>query len=151
MSTLIDFDALSDEELQEIDLVQGPRKNKVIRQQVSAPAPTVSVTVTPVNRPSKPSTHLLKSEEQWDWRQLRDYVVTQIEAIHGTQPRDALKEKAIFSGFINRWGAKAPLIAKAAFNVHGGVWKSAPISVNRFCKASDPFFSEPIAERLQQP
>lgn len=112
--------------------------------------PTEQVAIVQVPRVSKPAAHLVSpaAASDWDWRQLRDYVVGQIEAIHGPQPRNPLKEKGIFDGFLQRWGAQGPQIAKAAFEVHRGFWHDAPISVNRFCKGSDEFFARPIADRL---
>jgi hypothetical protein len=43
---------------------------------------------------------------------------------------------------------KSIAIAKAAFEVQNGMWRSAPISVQRFCKGSDVFFADVIAERV---
>lgn len=152
---LIDFDSMTGEQLEAIGV------SRWRRTQVAVPQVSVSVSVTPVQRTAdRPATqpvrarqigtrtHLLAQEQDWDWRQLRDYVVGQIEHFHGPQPRDPRKEKSIFSSFLDRWGSQAPLIAKAAFEVHQGMWQSAPISVNRFCKASDGYFAQVIAERL---
>lgn len=94
------------------------------------------------------ATHLLTSPEDWNWDQLRDYVMGQIQAIHGPQVRNPVKEKAIFQGFLNRWGSKSSSIAKFAFDISQGVWQRAPISVNRFTKNSDPFFAQVIADQL---
>lgn len=98
--------------------------------------------------PNESVTHLLIKPEAWGWEQLRDYVITQSEKQHGRQPRNPLKEKAIFQSFANRWGDKASAIAQFAFEVQKGVWHRAPITVNRFAKNSDPFFAEVIVEQL---
>jgi len=82
------------------------------------------------------------------WDGLRDYVVNQIESRFGGFPRDAVKEKAIFSSFLTRFGDRAMPIARSAFEVHEGMWMGAPIGVNRFCRGSDKYFANPIAERL---
>lgn len=82
-----------------------------------------------------------------DWRTVQTYVVGQIEKYHGKFPRSQ-REIGIFKGFVNRWGEMSLPIAKVAFEVHGGMWKSAPISVGRFAAASDPFFAEIIARNL---
>lgn len=142
---MIDFEAMSAKKLAELSVRSAPAKN-VIHHTITAPVQTI--TQTPARGSSK--THLTASESEWDWQQLRDYVINQIEAIHGPQPRNPVKEKSIFSSFLKRWGAQAPAIARAAFEVHQGFWHSAPISVNRFCKASDLYFSTVIAERLGQ-
>lgn len=109
-----------------------------------APTPVAPV-VAPVN---ESKTHLLRDVEQWDWRQLRDYVITQIEARQGQIPRDSRKEAAVFKRFVKQWGPISGEIARYAFEVCGGKWAGAPIGVNRFCKSSDVYFGLPIAERL---
>lgn len=114
-----------------------------------APQVESIVTVTPVRQQTSAS-HLIATGEQWTWQQLRDYVITQIQHFHGPQPSNPIKEKAIFSGFLNRWGNDAVTVARAAFEVHEGMWHSAPISVNRFCKASDAYFAAPILDRVRR-
>lgn len=93
--------------------------------------------------------HTMKPDAEWEWRDLRDYVMREMESVHGPQVRDSLKEKSIFSSFIKRHGAvDAVAVARYAFGFSKGMWANAPISVNRFCKASDPFFADPIKQRL---
>jgi hypothetical protein len=92
--------------------------------------------------------YLLKDDSEWSANDLRDYVMGQIEQYHGPQIRNSMKESAIFKGFLSRHGAKAVAIARFAFENQRGMWQRAPISANRFCKGSDPFFSDVIAERL---
>jgi hypothetical protein len=81
------------------------------------------------------------------WRELREYVVEKIMKVHGPFPRgDAAKEAGIFKGFINRWGFdNAMAIAQSAFEAHGGMWFNSPVRIQRFTKASDPYFAQPIA------
>jgi hypothetical protein len=128
-------------------------------QPVEEHPPAVSITFTAEARvvdadearrlvPISSRTHLLSLDGEWTWEQLRDYVIGQIHARWGAQPRDALRESGIFKGFVNRWGVQAGPIAKAAFEIHGGVWKGAPISVSRFAKGSDPYFAEVIAKNI---
>lgn len=117
------------------------------RGTVTVTAPTVDVVVT-TRRPSAGRTHLVSSEVAWTWEQLRDYVISRIEAIHGPFPRDPMKEASIFRSFVSRWPEKAGGIAKFAFEECDGMWHNAPIQVTRFCKGSDPYFAAPIAERL---
>jgi hypothetical protein len=122
---------------------------------VEAAAPTrpaqLVERVTVTTRPSEiEQAYRAREDEQWSWSDLRDYVVTQIEAVHGPQPRDHYKEMGIFKAFASRWQEAAPAIARHAFEVERGMWRSAPISVSRFAKGSDPYFAVPIAERLAQ-
>lgn len=94
-------------------------------------------------------THTMKPDAEWEWKDLRDYVMREMENVHGPQVRESMKEKSIFSSFIKRYGAvDAAAIARYAFGFSKGMWANAPISVNRFCKASDPFFGDPIKQRL---
>lgn len=110
-----------------------------VRDQVPVPSPSS------VARRSD----LLSSD--WGWGELRDYVVASIIERFGPILRNPVTEKSIFSSFINRWGAdEAEAIARRAFEIHEGVWGSAPISVNRFCIASDPYFAEPLLEASRQ-
>lgn len=99
----------------------------------------------PVMATSK--THLVTSEA-WTWEQLRDYVVSSIQSVRGAFPRNPVKEASIFKSFANRWGDKAEAIARTAVEVHQCWWKSAPLSVERFCLGSDPYFAEVIAASL---
>lgn len=112
-----------------------------------APQVESTVTVTPVR--SRSASHLINTGQEWTGQQLRDYVISQIQHFHGPQPSNPMKEKSIFDSFVSRWGSDAVVIARAAFEVHEGMWRSAPISVNRFCKASDAYFAAPILDRVR--
>lgn len=115
-------------------------------------AVVVTSEVAVVARPSESKSFVARDCDQWSWSDLRDYVVTQIEQRHGTFPRDFKKEAAIFKSFLARHGDKAGAIAKFAFEVEGGYWAGAPISINRFCKNSDVFYADVITARLvEQP
>jgi hypothetical protein len=96
------------------------------------------------------SEFLSKTDEEWDWRALRDYVVAGIESRFGAIPRDPKKEKGIFDSFVKRWGADAASIARYAFEIADGRWRGSPISITRFCKNADPHFAELIANRLEE-
>lgn len=111
-------------------------------------APVFTQTVTAKHVPTGGSKHVLKPVEAWGWEEVRDYVVSAIEARHGAFPRNFKTEGSIFKSFTNRWGAKAGLIAKVAFEEFDGMWKGAPIGVNRFTIGSDPYFAQPLSERV---
>ena len=110
----------------------------------AAPVVVQKVTVQQVSS----RTDLTVDESSWGWSELRDYVVSQIERIHGAFPRDAKKEYGIFNRFMKEHGASGVLVAKTAFEVYGGWWNGAPISINRFTRGSDPYFVVPILQRL---
>lgn len=122
-------------------------KPATIQVQDVVPEVQETVTVTPVA--SKGTSFVMKDDVVWGWVELRDYVVSEIEKRHGPQVRDPRKEAAIFKAFMSRWPTQAVAIAKVAFGpINDGMWHHAPISVNRFCIASDPYFSTVIASRL---
>lgn len=101
-----------------------------------------------------PSSHLSVPAEHWDWSHLRDYVVAGIETTLGhalpgrSDSKSRAKEKAIFTGFLARYGDRSPDIARYAFTVAEGYWRNAPISVQRFCRNSDQYFADPIIKHL---
>lgn len=98
----------------------------------------------------QPQTAFLAREvKDWSPEDLRDYVATQIVSRFGVFPRDARKEHGIFHSFVNRWGiTTAVAIARYAYEIRDGRWKGAPVRFERFCKNSDPYFAEPIAQLL---
>jgi hypothetical protein len=111
--------------------------------------PVVQETVKIIPAASTGATYLMKPESAWGWQDLRDYVFCEIEKRHGVQVRDSRKEAGIFKSFMGRWPEQSIAIAKVAFGpVNEGMWQNAPISVNRFCLASDPYFASVIASRL---
>lgn len=128
-------------ELLNFDTESDRSATRVVR---TVAAVAESVTVRP--RTSEARAHLIGGADTWE--SLRDYVVAQIEQRWGPFPRDPKKEYGIFSSFLSRWGGQAMPIARHAFEIEDGRWRGAPISVNRFCKASDQWFGQVIAERL---
>lgn len=125
---------------------QAARLRNVPRTVTAPAAPVVTETlrITPVAA----AAYLLKDDSAWTAEDLRDYVMGQVEAFHGPQPRNTVKEMAIFKAFLGRWGAKAPAIARFVFEVQRGMWRTAPVSVNRFTVKCDPYFADVIADRL---
>jgi hypothetical protein len=139
-----------------------PPQNPTAGAQVT---PTVPYTPTPIERniqtgvspvrqtvevtPVPTRSDLLTTQAEWSWQEFRDYVVSQIESLHGPFPRDSRKEYGIFNRFLTAYGQEGIAVARYAFEVCGGWWNSAPISINRFAKGSDPYFVLPILERLR--
>lgn len=128
MSTMLDF-----------DVVESAMPSTPMPVEVTAPR----------SAPVESSAHVMKPAEEWEWQDLRDYVMREMERIHGPQVRDSIKERSIFGSFIKRHGAvDAVAIAQYAFGFCEGMWSTAPISINRFCRNSDQYFAEPIKQRL---
>lgn len=91
----------------------------------------------------------MSAPTEWDWRQLRDYVMRSIAERHGPQPAgDEIKNQSIFKSFAQRWGNQAGPIARFAFEDQDGFWRDAPVTVSRFTKGNDAYFAGPISERL---
>ncbi len=120
----------------------APKKPEPVAE--TAPVIRETVRVTAVAG----AAYLLKDDDAWSWEDLRDYVMAQIEQYHGPQVRNTTKEAAVFKSFLDRHGEHAVRIARFAFEVNRGMWQRAPISVNRFCKGSDPYFADKIKSRL---
>ena len=116
---------------------------------VSTTEVVIEETVKVIHKPSEVRSYVGKDD--WSWDDLRNYVVVQIEERLGVFPRDSRKEAGIFKSFLSRWPeGQAQAIARYAFEVCDGRWAGAPISVNRFCKGSDPYFAAKIVDRLVQ-
>ncbi|MET7363300.1 hypothetical protein ABZS76_33350 [Streptomyces sp. NPDC005562] len=119
--------------------VAATRPSPAEPQRAAVPAPATATSAT----------DLLDAPRDWTWQQLRDYVLRAIADRHGPQPpADPAREASVFKSFHTRWGAQAGPIARFAFEQQDGYWNSAPIGVTRFCKASDHYFAQPIAQRL---
>lgn len=120
-------------------------------QQLSFAETTVSQSVTITERVEiRPVGYQFKPDDQWGWQELRDYVVAQVEQRFGPFPRDLPKEVSIMKSFTERFGSNAPRIARAAYEVHKGMWGGAPIRLTRFTRASDAWFAVKILEDLRK-
>lgn len=91
----------------------------------------------------------LKNPEQWEWQDLRDYVVTEC-VDHGLQYQgDGFKEKAMFSAFLKRWPeGRGQQIALYAFQVAQGLWKGQLVNPTMFSKGFDPYFAVEIDQLI---
>ncbi|MFD8650717.1 hypothetical protein [Streptomyces mirabilis] len=117
-------------------------------QTVASTAPGIQPAMTSPPRATAAS-DLLDSPMDWDWRQLRDYVMRSIAERHGPQPAgDEIRIQSVFRSFAQRWGNQAGPIARFAFEEQDGFWRSAPVTYTKFTKAWDPHFAGPISERL---
>jgi hypothetical protein len=128
---------------------------------VRQPIPLVAERVS-IRPAATRSTHLVGGDaSSWGWREIQDFVTTEIANRHGRFPRNPVTEASIFKGFAARWSepivylgtpmSEATAIARYAFGnrAESGMWMRAPISVNRFCVNSDARFAKVIVERLR--
>ena len=89
-----------------------------------------------------------KPASQWSPGDFAAFVFEEIHRACGDQLpcRDA---EGILAGFFYRWGAeRAVRIAKAAFELYGGIWQNAPVTVRRFAATHDEFFARRILAAL---
>jgi hypothetical protein len=86
--------------------------------------------------------------EEWGATDLMEYVRAQIARVHGPQP-SSRRDLDVFTGFVERFGSTdAVRIARAAFDVHGGMWMGAPVSAARFAPSSDGCFARRVLAAL---
>jgi hypothetical protein len=72
------------------------------------------------------------------------YVTASLSSRWGAQLPGPDPEKVI-GEFCERFGPdKAMIIARAAFEDHGGLWQGAPVTIRRFTEAHDGFFAIPL-------
>ena len=95
---------------------------------------------------------------EWEWvvsegmsaAEILAYVVAEAGRLTGTQlPVPGAQE--IFTGFIRRFGQRdATRVARAAIEVHRGMWMGAPITPRRFAKSNDEFFAHRVLAQLDR-
>lgn len=72
------------------------------------------------------------------------YVLSEIARTSGPQVPCARAE-GILRAFLERFGPdKAMAVCRAAFGLHGGFWRGAPVTPLRFDERQDDFFALPL-------
>lgn len=97
-----------------------------------------------------PTAYLLKQDDEWTWSDLRDYVMHELEERHGPQTVNAVTQASTFKGFMKRHETRSAEIARYAMETCRGRWYGNPITVNSFCKNSDPTFANEILDLLDR-
>lgn len=133
------------------DELENAAPTSTIRAAVTVPVIRQTARVTSQSYEHRRD-YLTRDPNTWTWDDLRNYVVGKIQEMHGDFPRNEGKEFGIFSAFAGRFDDMAGPIAKWAFETSPtpGFWKGSPISVTRFCKASDEYFGLQIQARISQ-
>jgi hypothetical protein len=82
--------------------------------------------------------------------EMHAWIVQEGGRLTGTQlPVPGAEE--IFAGFIRRFGQRdATRIARAAIEIHRGMWMGAPITPRRFTRSNDEFFATALLARLDR-
>lgn len=121
-----------------------------------APAPTEapagpivvpSLSVIPVSRTVADLTALPPS--RWTEQDIYIYVREEMTRIHGEQlPSVSLTET--MREFCGRFGTETAVrIVRAAFEIYGGMWQGAPVTIKRFLPSHDGFFALPLLAHAQ--
>jgi hypothetical protein len=81
---------------------------------------------------------------------LAKHILAEITRTGGPQ-LPCYQSSEILSGFFDRFGAEDGMaICDQAFAVHGGTWRSAPVTVMRFQESNDGYFAIPLLEESRR-
>lgn len=106
---------------------------------------TGSLTVTPV---SERVARLAAADPgTWSGEDLLFYIKEESGRLTGPQ-LPCFNEQSIVRDFLERFGMQAVTIARLAFEIHGGMWMGAPVTVRRFSASNDEFFARPLIAAL---
>lgn len=110
--------------------------------QESSVTVTGTLTVTPVS--ANQARLAVLDPAAWTPADFRAYVSEEIERLHGPQ-LPCRRADDILNGFFDRHGpAGAVFISRHVFEVLGGMWMGAPVTVRRFTESNDEFFARAI-------
>jgi hypothetical protein len=105
-----------------------------------------TLSVTPVS-PAQ-AARAARPPEDWSATDVTAYITEEIVRVHGPQ-LPAREATAVLQAFCQRFTVPvAARIARAAFEVYGGMWRGAPVTWRRFGATNDAFFAEPILAAL---
>jgi len=77
------------------------------------------------------------------------HVLAEITRVCGPQ-LPCFQSPQILGGFYDRFGPEAAMaVCNQALNEHGGMWRSAPVTVLRFQEGQDGFFARPLLEEAR--
>jgi hypothetical protein len=115
---------------------------------VRAGIPVASLSVVPVSQEVARLSGLRPAS--WTTREAWIYITEEIRRLHGPQLPGA-DARTITDGFCDRFGIEnAVRIARAAFEVYGGMWHGAPVTIKRFQAGHDDFFARPLLTSCSQ-
>ena len=94
-------------------------------------------------------TYLLKADEDWDWRDLRDFVEDSYKSLPNNYACFPERESAIFKAFLRRYpDGKAVQIARYACKTLNGIWLGYAVTPISFRRDNDDKFANPILQLL---
>lgn len=93
--------------------------------------------------------YLLKEDLDWDWQDLRDFILDEMESRGISVDEPAAKVSGIIKSFFKRWDLKGIAIARNIFEIREGQWYNHPITITNFCENQDPYFAKPVFDQTQ--
>lgn len=84
---------------------------------------------------------------EWTAGDFRGFVIDEMLRRNGPQ-LSVQQADQLMTEFFGRFGADAVNIVRRVFEVHGGFWRGAPVTVRRFAQSQDVFFAEPILAEI---
>lgn len=112
----------------------------------SSVSPSASLSVTPVT--ADQAARVRRPAQDWSVPDVCAYITEEIVRVHGPQ-LPARNVQSALEGFCARHGIiEAVRIARAAFEIYGGMWEGAPVTWRRFTEGHDSFFAQPILTAL---
>jgi len=87
------------------------------------------------------------TDAEWTPALLARFVRDEITRRNGPQ-LPVQQESQIITGFFERYGEMSVKIVRYVFDVCGGMWRGAPVTVRRFAPGQDNYFAEPILREI---
>lgn len=131
--------------MRNFDATSGPTTRSQNVTVASAPAVTERVRIGTTTERA----YLIAGD--WGWREVRDYVVEQMQQRWGAPQRPPVtKEAGIFKGFVGRWGTTAEMIVRYIFERRDGIVDGRRVKITDFTSAADARVAGPVAEVLNR-
>lgn len=109
-------------------------------------SPSITISAVPVTEAQ--AARVRRPPEAWSVPDVCAYITEEIIRAHGPQ-LPARDVRGALEGFCARFSVPVAVrIARAAFEVHGGMWEGAPVTWRRFTEGHDGFFAQPILAAL---
>jgi hypothetical protein len=111
----------------------------------ASPQVTSTITVAPVSARVAELADLPPGD--WKIADFKLFITEEIERHAGPQLPCPQRDE-ILDGFWARYGPQGVMIARRAFEVYGGFWMAAPITVRRFEESQDVYFADVLLREI---
>ena len=107
---------------------------------------SATLSVTPVS--TAQAARAARPADAWSASDVVAYITEEITRHHGPQ-LPARDSDQVLQAFCQRFSVpQAVRVARAAFEVYGGMWQGAPVTWRRFLPSHDGYFAQPILAAL---